>query len=109
MKVLLSAYSCDPGKGSEPGVGWNSVLQAARFHDVWVLTHNEGREGIAAAVAKEPLPNVHFFFLDLPSWALFWKKDRRGQRTFTITCGSSARTSWVADCIAKSASTSSTT
>ena len=80
MKILLSAYSCGPRQGSEPGVGWNSVLQAARFHEVWVLTHDEGREGIAAAVAKEPLPNVHFFYLDLPSWALFWKKDRRGQR-----------------------------
>jgi len=80
MKILLSAYSCDPRQGSEPGVGWNTVLQAARFHDVWVLTHNEGRQGIATAVAKEPLPNVHFFYLDVPSWALFWKKDRRGQR-----------------------------
>jgi glycosyltransferase involved in cell wall biosynthesis len=80
MKLLLSAYSCNPGHGSEPGVGWNTVLQAARFHDVWVLTHNEGREGIAAAISKQPLPNVRFFCLDLPSWALFWKKDRRGQR-----------------------------
>jgi len=80
MKILLSAYSCDPRQGSEPGVGWNAVLQAARFHEVWVLTHDEGREGIAAALAKKPLPNVHFFYLDLPSWALFWKKDRRGQR-----------------------------
>jgi glycosyltransferase involved in cell wall biosynthesis len=80
VRILLSAYSCDPGKGSEPGVGWNAVLQAGRFHDVWVLTHNEGRQGIARAVAKQPLPNVHFFYLDLPSWALFWKKDRRGQR-----------------------------
>ena len=23
MKVFLSAYACEPGKGSEPGVGWS--------------------------------------------------------------------------------------
>jgi glycosyltransferase involved in cell wall biosynthesis len=80
MKVLLSAYSCVPGWGSEPGVGWNAVRQAARFHNVWVLTHGEGQEQIKAAVANDALPNVRFLILDLPSWALFWKKGRRGQR-----------------------------
>jgi len=80
MKILLSAYSCVPGKGSEPGVGWNAVQQAARFHNVWVLTHGEGRQEIKAALAREPLRNVHFVYLDLPRWAFFWKKDRRGQR-----------------------------
>lgn len=80
MKILLSAYSCGPGLGSEPGVGWNAVQQAARFHSVWVLTQNEGRHGIEAAVASGALPNVRFEFIDFPPWALFWKKGRRGQQ-----------------------------
>jgi glycosyltransferase involved in cell wall biosynthesis len=74
MKVLVSAYSCEPGRGSEPGVGWNCVRQAARFHDVWVLTQEEGHQGIKAALAGEALPGVRFVYLDLPPWALFWKK-----------------------------------
>ena len=37
-KILLVAFSCQPGKGSEPGVGWNWALQAAKTQDVWVLT-----------------------------------------------------------------------
>jgi len=78
MKILLSAYSCVPGMGSEPGVGWNAVEQAARFHSLWVLTHAEGRQEIEAASGA--LPNVRFVILDLPPWALFWKNDRRGQR-----------------------------
>ena len=41
MRVLLSAYACEPGKGSEAGVGWNSLRQVARYHDVWVLTRME--------------------------------------------------------------------
>jgi glycosyltransferase involved in cell wall biosynthesis len=78
MKVLVSAYTCEPGRGSEEGVGWNRVQQAARFHDVWVLTQQEGRQGIKAALASEALPRVQFIFLDLPPWARFWKKGRRG-------------------------------
>jgi glycosyltransferase involved in cell wall biosynthesis len=78
MKVLVSAYSCEPGKGSEPGVGWHSACQAARFHDVWVLTQDEGRHGIKAALAGGALPTARVVYLDLPRWALFWRKGHRG-------------------------------
>jgi hypothetical protein len=38
MKILISAYSCEPGMGSEPGVGWNIAREVAKYHEVWVLT-----------------------------------------------------------------------
>jgi glycosyltransferase involved in cell wall biosynthesis len=38
MKILLSALACEPGKGSEPEVGFRTMLAAASSHDVWVLT-----------------------------------------------------------------------
>ena len=28
--ILISAYGCEPLKGSEAGVGWNWVLQMAK-------------------------------------------------------------------------------
>src|SRR5918995_6225566 len=39
MKVLLSALGCEPEKGSELEVGFQTVLAAASEHDVWVLTN----------------------------------------------------------------------
>ena len=79
LKVLISAYACEPGKGSEPGVGWNWVRQIARFADeVWVITRANNREVIEEALAREPLPNVHWVYFDLPRWARFWKKGQRG-------------------------------
>ncbi|HLE82176.1 MAG TPA: glycosyltransferase family 1 protein, partial [Dehalococcoidia bacterium] len=42
-KVLISAYACEPGKGSEPNVGWNVAREMARQHDVWVLTRANNR------------------------------------------------------------------
>jgi hypothetical protein len=29
LKVLISAYSCSPGRGSEPGIGWNTAREMA--------------------------------------------------------------------------------
>ncbi|MBM4088733.1 MAG: glycosyltransferase family 4 protein [Planctomycetes bacterium] len=37
-RVLQLSYSCGPDRGSEPGIGWNRAVGAARFCDVWVMT-----------------------------------------------------------------------
>lgn len=68
MKVLVSAFACEPGQGSEPGIGWNCVRQVARFHEVWVLTWGEQRPAIERILSSHPLPNAHFVYLDLPRW-----------------------------------------
>ena len=72
MKILLSAYACEPNKGSEPGVGWNWALALARRgYEVHVLTRSNNRE----AIENERVPaQVHFHFFDYPGWARFWKK-----------------------------------
>jgi glycosyltransferase involved in cell wall biosynthesis len=70
----MSAYSCEPGKGSEPGVGWNFVRAVAKYHEVWVLTRpDEGREVIEAELARNPIPNLHFIYFTLPIWGGGWK------------------------------------
>lgn len=43
MKILLSAFACAPGFGSEPGVGWGVIQQVARYYRVWVLTRAANR------------------------------------------------------------------
>ena len=69
MKVLLSAYSCEPGMGSERGVGWNIVREVAKYHQVWVLTRpDESKEAIEAELARNPIPNLHFVYFTLPFW-----------------------------------------
>jgi len=82
MKVLLSAYACEPGKGSEPGVGWNWVRQIARFHEVWVITRANNRKPIEKALADNEMPNVHWIYFDLPAWARFWKRGPRGVHAY---------------------------
>ncbi len=74
MKVLLSAYACEPHKGSEPEVGWQrSLHMMAHAEEVWVLTRANNRSVIEA----DPLsctPGLHFIYYDLPQWVLSLKK-----------------------------------
>lgn len=82
LKVLVSAYACEPNKGSEPGVGWNWVKQIARFHDVWVMTRENNRDIINAELKLQPIDNLHFIYFDLPRWARFFKKGRKGYQLY---------------------------
>lgn len=82
MKVLVSAYACEPGTGSEPGAGWNWVVAAAQQHELCVFTRANNREPIEAALAAESLDSVRFVYLDLPPWARFWKRGGRGIRLY---------------------------
>jgi glycosyltransferase involved in cell wall biosynthesis len=64
MKILISAYACDPYRGSEPGVGWTAVCRIARKHDVWVLADDHNREGWEQGAKEGLIPsNVQVRFL----------------------------------------------
>lgn len=78
-KMLVSAYACEPGLGSEVGVGWHWVLELSRRFEVWVLTRRSNRPAIEKWVAETGgNPHLHFLWYDLPRWARWWKKGRRG-------------------------------
>lgn len=79
MKILLSAYSCEPGRGSEPGVGWNIAKEVAKNHDVWVLTRpEESQEKIEAELAQNPIPSLHFVYFTTPFFGGLWKLNQSG-------------------------------
>jgi glycosyltransferase involved in cell wall biosynthesis len=81
MKVLLSAYACEPGKGSEPGVGWHWAIEIARLgHEVHILTRPKSVVAIERGLAElDGLHlNIHIHDYDLPRWARWWHKNLRG-------------------------------
>jgi glycosyltransferase involved in cell wall biosynthesis len=83
-KILISAYACEPQKGSEPAVGWNWVLQVAKFAEVWVITRTNNKEVIEAELKNYPKPNLHFVYVDLPKWMRFWKKGQKGVHLYYL-------------------------
>lgn len=82
-KIFVSAYACEPGLGSEIGVGWHWVLEMSRYFELWVLTRESNRATIEPWIAQHPeYSGIHFLYFDLPKWARFWKKGLRGVRTY---------------------------
>jgi glycosyltransferase involved in cell wall biosynthesis len=63
----MSAFACEPFKGSEPEVGWQWALQMARFHDVTVLTQSKNQAIIESTLkaldGKEPAPRFVYHSL----------------------------------------------
>lgn len=83
MKIFVSAYACEPGLGSEIGVGWHWILEMSRFAELWVLTRESNRHSIEPWIKQHPeFSNIHFLYYDWPKWARFWKKGLRGVRTY---------------------------
>ncbi len=83
MKMFVSAYACEPGLGSEIGVGWHWVLELSRQFDLWVLTRESNRARIESWMATHPgHESIHFVYYDLPKWARWWKKGMRGVRIY---------------------------
>lgn len=83
QKIFVSAYACEPGLGSEIGVGWHWVLEMSKHFDLWVLTRRSNQHTIEPWIAEHPeYSHIRFLYFDLPKWARFWKKGLRGVRTY---------------------------
>ncbi len=69
MRILLSAFSCAPHRGSEEGVGWNWAIETARLgHEVIALTQTWYRKEIEAEVASGRVPASLRFEFFMPEW-----------------------------------------
>lgn len=83
--VIVFAYACEPGSGSEPGAGWLWVRLLARMARVRVITRANNRAAIEAALPSLPeAGSLTFSFVDPPRWLTFWKRGQRGVRLFYL-------------------------
>lgn len=67
LNILVSAYGCEPNKGSEPGIGWQWCLQLARFGEVHIITRSNNIENIdegLSHLSKDVRDKLHFYYYD---------------------------------------------
>ena len=83
MRILVFAYACEPGSGSEPGAGWMWSRLLARFGETWVVTRANNRDAIEAALEGTlERDRLRFVWVDLPQWSRRWKRGQRGIRLY---------------------------
>ncbi len=85
VRIIAFAYACEPESGSEPGAGWMWVRMLARLGETWVITRENNRSVIDAALPTIPeRDQLHFEYVDLPGWARFWKRGSRGVHLYYV-------------------------
>jgi glycosyltransferase involved in cell wall biosynthesis len=67
--VLISAYACIPGQGSEEGTGWTyaSTLSQQGYR-VHCLTKKDGQAIIDPILADGQFPNLTVHYVHVPDW-----------------------------------------
>lgn len=96
INVLINAYAVAPNWGSEQGLGWNWVINLAKYCNVHVITEGEWRKEIEEAVDKLPhKANLHFYYNPLPDkvrrlcwnqgdWRFYWHYRKWQEKTLEI-------------------------
>ena len=77
--ILIAAYAINPYQGSEDAMGWNFVMQAARFQNVIAVTRKNNRADIEKFIAENPslksqTDRIRFLYYDWNKALLYWKK-----------------------------------
>lgn len=87
-KILINCYCCSPYRGSEPGMGWNFIINLAKFHELHVITEKVKWKPEVEKYFKEfpeQQENITFHFISKkrgrllrkiwpPSYYWFYKK-----------------------------------
>ena len=66
LKILINAYACSPGMGSEPGMAWNWCANLAKYCELYIITEGEFRNNIEKVLPTLPQRgNMHFYYLPI--------------------------------------------
>jgi len=96
LNVLINAYAVSPNWGSEPGMGWNWIINIARYCNVFVITEGEWQKDISIALKQLPYKaNIHFYYNPLSprirqmcwnqgDWRFYWYYRKWQKRTLKI-------------------------
>lgn len=84
LRIFVSAYACEPGKGSEIGVGWHWVLEMHKYFELWVLTRANNQEPIEKYFQEHPDEenDIHWVYYDCPDYIKKFKHQMSGVRTY---------------------------
>lgn len=63
LNILINAYAVAPNWGSEQGMGWNWIINIAKYCKCYVITEGEWRKEIENAIDKLPQKdNIIFYY-----------------------------------------------
>jgi len=67
MKIVVSAYECNPLRGSDSFVGWSYIINAAKYNEIYAFTRTQNKKDIEHYLTMHEVPyisNIHFVYVD---------------------------------------------
>ena len=111
LKVLVNAYAISPNWGSEPGMGWNWIVNLSKHCELYVITEGQWRNEIEQSVSdaitneidmsghlsKEQAQRLHFYYNPVSDkvrsicwnqgdWRFYYYYNKWQKSTFEIAC-----------------------
>lgn len=92
LNILINAYAVSPNWGSEQGMGWNWVINLARYCHIDIITEGEWKTDIENAIASLPYKdNLEFHYLPVTEnirkmcwnqgdWRFYWYYEKWQKR-----------------------------
>lgn len=81
MKILYSAFECNPSRGSDAYVGWSWAKQMSIGNEVHVLTSSGNKGDIEKYIAEKADVRASFHYVSLPRWMEMLLTGRKGYFT----------------------------
>lgn len=77
MKILYSAFACNPYIGSEAQCGWAWAEAMRNYSEVSIITREENRNSIQRYLKEEGIDNVTMYYHDAVLWSNIFTKHEK--------------------------------
>lgn len=106
IRVLINAYAVSPSWGSEQGMGWNWIINIAKYCEVYVITEGEWKKDIEKTlieasegknndITPDQASHIHFYYNPVNEkirkmcwnqgdWRFYWYYKKWQQKTLDI-------------------------
>lgn len=96
LNVLINAYAVNPNWGSEPGMGWNWIINLAKECNLFIITEGEWKDNIEVTIKTLPQKDhLHFYYNPIPNrvrkmcwnqgdWRFYWYYRKWQRKTYEI-------------------------
>lgn len=96
LNILINSYTCCPGMGSEQGMGWNWIINLAKYCNLYIISEGEYRGQVEVWMSKphhaELASRMHFYWIPVSSkvrsmcwdqgdWRFYWYYARWQRKT----------------------------
>lgn len=65
-RILISAYTVSPVRGSEPGMAWKWIIELSKYYEIILVTSGEYLEELKLGLLSHSAANIEVVYVSMP-------------------------------------------